>query len=813
MLKNKDALKPRMMNLPMALAALLSAIGFTIFIHSLNEPGLKKRTEKLLYLDYELSQKGRDRQGQSIIYLPIQPRFIEPSVFEYSLNIKCDSLNRLVNVTDICIDLSIPKGYQYVYAELVFLNSKTGEEEIRFASGLNGGACQDGQLKLTRVSEYFIKRSKKMSLTGILKIRCAKNVKLGIPLFVSEEKHQTAFFEIEATDEIKNLLKLNSGQLTGCVLYSSETASTFTKAQLLAFSWGLGITGQGVIFTLTLISLALWLLGVVLIFSYKKLVHNFQACIFLRGFGFICIFSAICIIFAFLFPPFRGPDEVHHFSGYAEVIQKTPLLHDALKLSNLGAFYRIHRMKEEKISNVDTLLNNHFDWPKDVTNPYILSRSPLGIAVWKFLGNFLPDSSAGHAMLSLRIASGMFVSICMLISLLFCGSQYPNKTIPVFPLIPFVLIPSIAYYSTAISNYPILIGGYAIQVIALGRLMMSLQDVRIQLEQVGAVLGLGISISLCSADNAIAAMAFWALALPGFLVARRSSDMIFSRLIYETNRLLGSCIVTTLLFCAAVSFTSMNHSFLPQMVASQVSELLSFNYAPLVSQIVFLLLFFSVVSLNIIIFWILNINFKKYFTNFHSKIVMGMILILIVVFLIMEFRIPEIDLSRGGGTNSLIYALLVLSSFIDGFIPGSADPMVSDSFWRQLGWLDTTLPLFIRELLRYACGFGLVLFLSACFSQNSNRSNTFFYLSTTFGLFGCVASVGFLYFHALYNVNSRYILIGYIFAAALAIEGYRRILFSFQGRKFFKPLSITFIITLSILIMTCSWVTILNRFF
>jgi hypothetical protein len=175
--------------------------------------------------------------------------------------------------------------------------------------------------------------------------------------------------------------------------------------------------------------------------------------------------------------------------------------------------------------------------------------------------------------------------------------------------------------------------------------------------------------------------------------------------------------------------------------------------------------------------------------------------------------LPEIDLSRGGNTTIFGYAMTVATAFVDGLLPGEVDVTISDTFWRRLGWLDTNLPVGLMEFLRNAVGLGICILIFKSLLNRSHRGPILFSAANLIGLFVCATSVGMLYRIALYNVNSRYILIAYLFAAIISIEGYRRLASDGYALLCRISLAPACICILTIGIQCWSWRSILNRYF
>ena len=799
-----------------SLVFLASIAGFTIFFLNLQQQGLKTRTERLYYLPYQNYQEGRTKQAEARMPLRMSVREVESGIFEHTLEIQSSSAENFAQMTELALDLSAPSEWKLISADLTFYEAEGNQEAIKFATQAQKKQKKgNSSIVLSVVSA--LPKADLIPQKGLLVIKAAGARELSIWSQKSAERPVSPILWTLMPNSEEKKGEANYASLDGWFRYNEVGVPDYSKAKLLAHMWGLGLDGARIIYGLSGGALLLWISGLGLILApqvLRKAIPNYLA----NALGCSLLFISICLIFAFIFPPFHGPDEVHHFSGYAETSGKENLLSNSLEIANLGSFHRIHRKNSEKFTSIDVAIKNQVEWPPDTANPYIVGRSPLGMSIWKIVKAFINAQNAGLAMLQLRVINGFFVALCLLLALAVTGSIFPAKNLVAWYCAPPLLIPCIAHYSTVVSNYPFLIGGYVIQMVVLGILWASLDsptpNAR-QLAKIGALLGLGMGIALCSADNALATLPFWGVILPACLTARSFSKAPQSTELKEGSILIGSMIGILFLFCGALGAFSLDNSFLPQRTSTMLAQILPVHGNLFVACMAFLVLY----SVGICAASFACITLGRMFYKKHGDLpwrtagITTLVLAIVFLIAIKVPGLPEIDLSRGGNTTFFGYATTVATAFADGLLPGEVDVTISDTFWRRLGWLDTNLPVGLMEFLRNALGLGICILICKSLLNRSHRGPILFSAATLIGLFVCAASVGILYRIALYNVNSRYILVAYLFAAIIAIEGYRRLASDGYALLCRISLAPACICILTIGIQCWSWRSILNRYF
>jgi len=794
-----------------AAAFLASFMGFGWLLHSLHHEGIKTRTERLYYLPYQLVQAEQAKLDEARVPIKLQSREIELGIYEHTLEIQSSVGESLARMSELGLELSAPADWDLISADVTFQGDEGTKKTPDFSSAEQKKQGTNNSILLKAIPGA--QKANPGAERGLLTIKSTGAPELSVWVQKSSGKPVSPI--------LWTLMPNTEGDpvyasLSGWFRYSEEGVPSYSRAQLLASTWGLGVAGNRVIYTLVGIAFLLWISGIGLLLVpdlMSKVIPQFLA----EAIGCSLILSAICVIFSFIFPPFHGPDETNHFLTYTKIAGKESLEKGALELANQGTFQKIHRRPYEKFASSDLREKSDENWPAYGGGPYPLDRSPLERTCWKVLGHLMPHEKASAIIFQLRVANGLFVAGCFLLALAVAGSIFREKLLTPWFAAPVLLIPCVAHYSTVISNYPFLIGGYVIQMVVLGALWVSLDSPmlsRRHLAQIGALLGSGLALALCSADNALVTLPFWGVILPGYFMARSASDETWVSQFKDTGALLVAMIGTLFLICVSIAPFCINHSFLPGMTSSKLAQLLPVHGSLLLAGIALLVIYGAGISATTLLLCGIRVLLKNVRWNLPWRPLGGMALIVTVILLVLckYPSLPDIDLSRGKNTTAMRYAVDVAGAFADSLLPGKPDEM-AETFWRRLGWQETELPRLIMDILRIGVGFGIILLFWKSFSRKEKGRIAAFAVTNVIGLAICIATIAALYYAALFNVNSRYILIAYLFATLLASEGYRRCLHEKMKSRLKSMAILASLLVIDIGIQSWSWVTILNRYF
>jgi hypothetical protein len=797
----------------MAAAFLATLMGFGWLLLSLHHEGLKTRPERLYYLPYQLVQAEQAKLDEARVPLKLQTREIEPGVYEHTLEIQSSVGESLARMSELGLELSAPSEWMLISAEVNFQGKEGTQKTSNFATleekkqGTNSSILLNAMPK-AQLANPGMER-------GLLTIKSTGAAELSVWVQKSNGKPLSPILWTSVANTERGKVYAS---LSGWFRYSEEGVPIYSKAQLLAYTWGMGVSGNRVIYGFVGIAFLLWISGMGLLLV-PDLIANVIPRFLTEAIGCSLIMVAICVIFSFLFPPFHGPDETNHFLTYTKIAGKESLEKSALELANKGCFQRIHRRADNKFVSRDALETRNEVWPHYGKNPYPLDRSPLARVCWKKLGMIIEHVNAASVILHLRVSNGLFVSFCLLLALAVAGSIFPMRHLAPWFSSPVLLIPCIAHYSTVVSNYPFLIGGYVIQMVVLGILWATLDSSQISnrnLAKIGGLLGLGLSIALCSADNAMVTLPFWGIVIPVWLMSQKTDS---------SNK--GSCWIRAGFFLASMGVSVMfastltgsavrGHAFLPGRVLEQIVKVFGGLGGSFAQGICFLSMYLVGIALVLGALCMMAKIIRKITpaTTIQKTAIIALGFLVIVVIIAKPPNVPEIDLSRGGGTTGFKYAASVTAAFYSSLLPGVPDDMVATTFWRRLGWQETELPSSLMAILRIGVGIGICLIALLSYRKKDSGKAATFFVGSIAALTACVFAIGMLYYIVLFNVNSRYIIAAYMMAAILAMEGYRGLITKMIGEsQSCDVMGTVFLCYVALAVHFWSSVAIINRYF
>ena len=796
-----------------AAAFLASFMGFGWLLLSLHHEGLKTHTERLYYLPYQLVQAEQAKLDQARVPIKLKSREIEPGIYEHTLEIQSSVGERIAQMSELGLELLSPADWKLISADVTFQGNEGTEKTPGFATTERKKQGTISSILLNAVAGDS-KKPKSGPIKGVLTIKCTGSSELSVWVQKTSVKPVSPILWTSVPNTEGDPVYAS---LSGWFRYSEEGVPDYSKAQLLAYTWGMGVAGNRVIYTLVGVAFLLWIAGMGMLLVpdlMKKVIPRFLT----EAIGYSMILGVICLIFSFIFPPFHGPDETNHFFTYTKIAGKESLESGALELANKSCFQRIHRREDNKFVSRDALETRNEEWPPYGEGPYPLYRSPLERVCWIALSHIMPHENAALVMLQLRVVNGLFVASCLLLALAVTGSIFPTRHLASWFSAPVLLIPCIAHYSTVVSNYPFLIGGYVIQMVVLGILWASLDSRSLlsrDLAKIGALLGIGMGIALCSADNAMATLPFWGVVLPVWFMGLGLSSKGSPSGVSLCSSFYGFAAAGLFLICIPVGLMTSQHAFLPEMGMNRLINAIPVHGNSFAAGVLFLTAYLTTVGAASLLTFHAGrmMHGRDLGIPWRNLGVAALIAGILLAAFHFQPEVPEIGFTGGGHTTVLKYALSITGAFFDGLLPGKVDFFAVESFWRNLGWLDTRLPCYEMEILRIAMGVGIVLLVWTSLKRKDSGEKALFAAGSLVALASCLATITVLYYIVLYNVNSRYILVAYLFGAGLAMEGYRRFFESSPGREVTGIPSAATICTLAIIFQSWAWVTIVNRYF
>ncbi|MFZ4599913.1 MAG: hypothetical protein ACOYNN_14815, partial [Terrimicrobiaceae bacterium] len=283
----------------------------------------------------------------------------------------------------------------------------------------------------------------------------------------------------------------------------SGSESGFKKRELLAYAWGFGTNGSGLIMGAVWWATAIWVAGI-LIFARGILTRGSLSHLAF-GAGVGAMFVGLGIVCCLLFPPLQMPDEADHFLTYAKIQSDKALAENALDLARLGHLERIKFHSNEGLSAMDVGTRQVGGWAAHIgeTDP---DRSAVARCVWSSVGKALPKSGAGETILSIRVINVVLAAVCLSIGFATSAWLLKTGTVSAIPAVAWIAVPSVPFFVSGVSNYAFLICGLILQMVGLGLILRQCEDFKDSVwagRVCGLMIGAGVVIGLASSDNGI----------------------------------------------------------------------------------------------------------------------------------------------------------------------------------------------------------------------------------------------------------------------------------------------------------------------
>ncbi len=583
-----------------------------------------------------------------------------------------------------------------------------------------------------------------------------------------------------------------------------------SKAGLLGHMWGFGADGARFIYALILCAAGVWLLGGLFLLGgpLDRLGDGGSLAV-----GATLLFLSISSVLCLIFPPFHAPDEPDHFLAYARLVYQPGLAGDAKRLADAGHFERIKFRTDEKFAASDVGRPDMVNWAPHVAAPDP-NRSPVAKIIWLLSENFLSASHAGFALLGLRLVTVLFVALCLGFALAIAAVGIRPDRLSVWLAAPAILTPAIAFFSMGVSNYPFLIGAYIMQAVGVGLLwaqpMEQNASRRLQIVA-GALAGSGLMLGICSSDNGVFAIMFWAVLIPAYWFLRGLRAKTLGSEFGCWQSFFCAYFSSMAAAWVVVGALAGAYHVLPAVITTRFQDILSAT--PLdgvgVQALVFAVYAIPLVGLSIAL---LSVGWRVRSAAWLPAVRKGAAWLLVlgvaVVLVAKGPYVPDFN-----GATVWEYMGKVVCSFYEGFGPGKSDWLVSQSFWGIFGWLDTPMPAILNDAVRWVAGAGLLALVILSIRKSPFPCGKGFLWANVFGIAAMLAAISVAYFYSKYAVNGRYIIAPYLLILTAAYEGYRRVvLLRFPGQDG-AVLSAALIYLAAGVVHCVAWTSVLNRYF
>jgi hypothetical protein len=790
-------------------AAFLSLIGFVYLFTLLGTDAKRSGRQHFFYLSYPENPAIGQQQYEGRLRADLKKQDLSGELARFSIELQTEAVRQFAQARKVAFELAAPAGiFEVESARLKFhntLNSITFE--LRNPQSLSNGGFVELEGSETRMPDFAGLQVAKLEIEA----RGAET----IALVLQRPEKQDSFPSLVWAAFSDPAKGVTTGAVSGWLEYRNSSFPSFTRAQLLAHMWGWGVSRSYIIYGLAAACGVLWLVGVFLMVCPSCFAGSVARFALPLGCGLL--FLSTVGVFSIITPPFHGPDEPDHFLSYAAVSQQSNLPSDALDLAGQGHFERIKRRANEVFTSANLQTPRADAWAYYIS-PTDPGRSPLANVSWSLLGRILDGFGPGVVLLCLRLAGGLFAALILTTALAAAAWAAPRWSLSFWSSLPALLISPIAYYSAVLSNYPYLIGGYLMQAVGFGVLWAAIDAVEKtgRLEKVGAFLaGAGLGISISSADNAIAAIGFWSVFIPAYLMARDLRQDRVSAIGASIWEFLSVLLSSFLCILAFVALLTQQKIFLPAALKQQFTRMFPVAGHNTVAEWLLVFMFCAGLSGACFVGCVVGRRLRR--VEFAPAALRVSLLLLAVGLVTLLAIQPDqsscrADFFAPNRPSLFAYVQSVAASFAKGFAPGEVDEVVVSYFWQRLGWLDCFLPFWSMETLRLLIGAGvLVLVLTNVFW--TGRSAQFFLtIGSAAALAVCLGITAAAYYAVGVDVSSRYLIFCFLFVATVAFEGYRR-LSEYWPHETIRPYaSAAVVCLLSATFQSTAWGAVIGRY-
>jgi hypothetical protein len=775
-------------------AALFSLLGFFWLLFLLAQDGESSRKEAFFRVEAfpaDLHERVRLEAGRTVIALVPQ----ETAAGEWSQSVELSTSigDDLAKVERLILEIEVAQPVVVASARLVFDSEDVSLEPAIYESRPNRkleGAASLGLLKVSAVPRDIGAKAR-------LEIRTTEPEPLSLRVQKTADGPVSPFFWME----VRNA--------DGAVEYANvqgwfrqaDSGPAHSRAELLAYTWGWGTAGALRIYAIWAVSIALWCGGLFLLLKGQVP----------RGAGWALLSAAVVFLYSVLTPPFQSPDEPDHLLTFAAISEDEALPADILALANTGHFERIKFRTEEFFSSQDVERPLEAVWASHVYATEV-DRSPFARIIWGLVAKVVPDGNASATMFALRGANGLFLILCLAGALATTRLVADDTGGLWWLAAPTLLLPAVAFFSTAVSNYAYLVGGYLLQGAGLALLWSCFGgDARRGASMAvaaGALAGIGAAVAVCAADNGIISLIFWTSLVP-FLAWASAHESA------ATFRFLGALSGGFAIVCGLVSLADPSGlSIAPRIMAELQAHFPSADFGPRGTAALLAALWLTVMFVAAWVASGLGRWLGKHIAWPHWRRAMAVVYTLLcLAVLVAGFR-PLQDIEPVGALSPKAeYVADVLLRFVDGLLPGVPDWFTTSSFWGWFGWLDTPLPLPLRLGLQWGTGAGLLLLAFVSLRGDRAAGRSIFLAGCACSVLLSVAVIAAMYHTAAVNVHGRYLIGVYVFVFVLAVEGWRRMAFS-QPDPFSSAMAATSALCLgAVVVHATALSTILQRYF
>jgi hypothetical protein len=476
--------------------------------------------------------------------------------------------------------------------------------------------------------------------------------------------------------------------------------SGYRRADLLAYVWNVS-AGSTWVWIATAVAVALLVLGAAAISSARRDRITRVVAPRLAAAGFLWA-AGLSLLYVVLVPPFQAPDEPSHFLGYGYVTDNPELQNEAARWGWLTHSERLRGHPEERFRPLDMGHPYLVSWR--LVSPVGFGRSSITVPLWRRLSVLLKELPAPRQFLILRLVNATIFSFaiagCVAMVSLLSAVRRPESAIAML-----LLVPTLPFFATYVSNYAPAVAAYAL--IASACLMLYVDGPRSHFA--GFPLGLGLALAIASTRSALPMAVLVSIVGMGRLIIGGTDKGLVPAAIFWGGMAAGVTALNWLLTeryvegvvadlartaprSGAALSVVVSHPLLAAMAGLAVATLMEAGSARLRRH-----------SGG----WVRQAIERAMGPACLIGIVGLSGTLIASVFLPLPHLTPAVGTSTTGGT----YVLQAVATAASPFRLRDPDFLMSTTFWGAFGWVDTILPDVVLGMLSISGAFATVVML------------------------------------------------------------------------------------------------------
>lgn len=289
------------------------------------------------------------------------------------------------------------------------------------------------------------------------------------------------------------------------------------RIALLNYVWNIAADPTWIWVTLVVAG-GLTALGVLLLTRRTDGGASDRADIFRGAAACASLAFALGILYATFVPPLQAPDEPAHLLAFANSSGRASMLTGAESLARRGHLQRLRFHGNERFRPGDIGRPFPEPWGPEVYAHVVEGRSLTTFWWWKATGGLTRGLTTPRTLLTARLANALLFAIAIGVTALLLASAAPPVGTRLLPSIVLLLIPTLPFFATHLSEFALLTDAYILFAASVCVLLADGPMVH----RIGFPLGASIALALLSGRSA-------APILPLFLAALTARVLLGQR--------------------------------------------------------------------------------------------------------------------------------------------------------------------------------------------------------------------------------------------------------------------------------------------